>query len=231
MRYYKILSESECHHGLQYHDGLVVDPVPFAETGSCVRGGIYFAREDILAFLCYGPWIREVTIPDDARVVENPGYGARKWRADRVVLGPRRRIDAETVRELIADGADVHACDDDALQWACAKGHAEIARVLLDAGADVHAYEDGALRWASMSGYTEIVRMLLDAGADIHARDDEPVRRASWYGHTETMWLLLDAGADVHARDDEPVRSASERGHTEIVEMLIKHVETGYHRR
>ena len=134
MRFYKITNESEFHHGLQYQDGLNVDPVPFSPEGDCVPGGIYFAREDILAFLNYGPWIREVTIPDDAQMVENPGDHPRKWRADRVILGPRRRIDVDVVRELLDEGADIHTKDGAALRWASGKGHLEVVRLLLDRG-------------------------------------------------------------------------------------------------
>jgi len=63
MNYYKILSKDECHHDLQYKTGLNVDPKPFNPCGNCEPGGIYFSREDILAFLGYGPWIRKVTLP------------------------------------------------------------------------------------------------------------------------------------------------------------------------
>src|SRR4030043_1176868 len=116
MEYYKITNELECQHGLQYHDGLVADSCPFMPIGSCVPGGIYFAREDILAFISYGPWIRTVTLPDDARWVEDPDKNIKKWRADRVLLGPRRRIDAEVVRGLFAGGGGVQVGEGRALR-------------------------------------------------------------------------------------------------------------------
>ena len=74
MFYYKILNEDETHYGMQYKNGLNVDILPFNPSGDCTHGGIYFSREDILAFLGYGIWIRKVTIPKDAKVYENPGY-------------------------------------------------------------------------------------------------------------------------------------------------------------
>jgi len=70
MNYYKILSKDEYHYDLQYKTGLNVDPKPFNPSGNCEPGGIYFSREDILAFLDYGPWIRKVTLPKDALVYE-----------------------------------------------------------------------------------------------------------------------------------------------------------------
>ena len=160
MKYYKILNEEENHNGFQYKDGLNIDSVPFQPKGSCVRGGIYFASKDILAFLDYGSWIREVTIPRDARWVKDPGDGPEKFRADRVILGRRRKITAKVVKELIEEGANIHANRDYAFRYASDNGHTETVKVLLKHGADVHAYDDEALKWASNNGHTETVRLL-----------------------------------------------------------------------
>jgi hypothetical protein len=171
MKYYKILNKKECHNGLQYKDGLNEDPLSFAEDGSCVPGGIYFASKDIFAFIDYGPWIREVTIPEDVKMIKDPGYGPEKlrygpeeFRADKVILGSRRKIDAEVIKELIREGADIHAGNDCALRWAAGNGHTEIVKLLLDRDADIH----GALRRAVESGYTETVKLLLDRGANTY---------------------------------------------------------------
>ena len=222
MKFYKVLHEMEYHNGLQFQDGRVDDPRPFREKGSCVPGGIYFAPvTSIFAFLDYGPWIREVTVLDDIKMVKDPGYGPEKYRASSVVLGPRERwADPEVLRRLIEEGADVHAADDFALRWASKNGHTEAAKVLLEAGADVHMWNDEALRWAARNGHTEVVRLLLDAGADVHARDNEALRWAARNGHTETVRLLLDAGADVHAWNDYALRLAARNGHTEVVQVL-----------
>ena len=224
MKFYKITNEDEHHNGLQYQDGLNVDPLPFSEDGDCVPGGIYFAREDILAFLNYGPWIREVTIPDDARMVENPGDPPRKWRADRVFLDPRRRIDVDVIQELLDQGANIHAYNGAALRWASIFGHLEVVRLLLDRGADIHTRNDEVLRGASEFGHLEVIRLLLDRGADIHAEDNHALRRASRNGHLEAVRLLLDRGADIHTYDDEALLCASENGHAEVVELLKKHM-------
>ena len=89
--YYKVTNEEECHNGLQYHDGLIIDPVPFDDNPkhTCVSGGIYFTtKEYIHIFLRYGCWIRPIKIPKDARVVLDPRDD--KYRADRVVMLPRK---------------------------------------------------------------------------------------------------------------------------------------------
>jgi ankyrin repeat protein len=132
-----------------------------------------------------------------------------------------RERKVEFVKYLLDAGADVHADNDRALQWASDKGHTEIVKLLLDAGADVHARDDYALRWASDNGHTEVVKLLLDAGADVHAYDDYALRAASDKGHTEVVKLLLDAGADVHASDDAALRLASHYGRTEVVKLLL----------
>ena len=199
MKFYKTLNERENHNGLQFHEGRVNDPRPFKKTGSCVPGGIYFAPvTTILAFLNYGPWLREITVPDDVQMVQDPGYGPEKYRASSVVLGPRERwSDPKVMRRLIAEGADIHAGSDFALRWASRNGHTETVRTLLDAGADVRAEDDLALRWAAECGHTETVRTLLDAGADVHAEDSAALRWAAENGHTETVQVLVEAGASL----------------------------------
>ena len=222
MKFYKVLREKENHNGLQFRDGQVDDPRPFEEEGSCVPGGIYFAPvTTILAFLNYGPWLREITVPDDVQMVQDPGYGPEKYRASSIVLGPRERwSDPKVMRRLIAEGADIHIDDDYALRCAAEDGYTKAVQVLLDAGADVHSVGDFALRWAAEGGHTETVHLLLETGADVHARKDEALRLAASNGHTKVVQMLLDAGADVYAWNDYALRWALESGHLETVQVL-----------
>ena len=129
MNYYKITNEEEKHNNMQYKDGLNVDILPFNPKGDCESGGIYFSREDILAFLEYGPWIRKVELPEDAKVYENPG-SPKKWKSDKVVLGERRRVDAAIIKELVEQGANARADNDYALRWATYNGHLEVVEFL-----------------------------------------------------------------------------------------------------
>ena len=173
MNYYKILRKDECHNEFQFKDGLNIDTVPFNPTGTCQKGGIYFSREDILAFLNYGPWIRQVTIPEDAQVYKDPESSPEKWKADKIILGPRKRIDLDVIKSLFKEGADIHSCNDYALRWASEYGHLEIVKFLVENGADIHVWDDYALRRASQNGHLEIVKFLIKKGADIHIREDE----------------------------------------------------------
>ena len=159
MKYYKILNEEECHNGLQYKTGLNVDPLPFNPSGDCKPGGIYFAREDILAFLNHGSWIREVIIPEDAQVYENPGE-PKKWKADKVILRERERIDVDVIKRLIKEGADPRVCDNEALIWAAENGHTEVVRLLIPVS-DPKACDNEAPRWATEYEHTEVVKAMV----------------------------------------------------------------------
>jgi hypothetical protein len=194
MKYWKILNESECHNGLKYKTGLntLLPHEQWNPSGDCEPGGIYYAGADILAFVSYGPWVREVTIPDDARTYKNPD-SPEKWKADKVILGRRRKWTNPTVLEgLIADGAYVHACGDYALRWASRNGHLAVVKLLLKHGAAVHADGDYALRWASGNGHLEVLELLLKHGAYVHADDDAALRWASENGHLEVVKLLKE---------------------------------------
>jgi len=225
MKFYKILNEKECHNGLQYKTGLNVDPLAFNPKGTCEPGGIYYTQKDILAFLRYGPWIREVVIPDDAQVYKDPDENPEKWKANKVVLRKRRRITPEVVEELIKEGADACADGNEALHWASTNGRIEIIKALLENGANVHAEDDRPLRYAAAYGHTGTVKLLLENGADVHAWDDYALRWASYNGNTETVKVLLENGADVHARNGEALKGASINGHTKIVKLLKEWME------
>ena len=92
--YYKITNKEENHHGLQYHDGLIIDPIKFDDDPkkSCVEGGIYFTtKERLHEFFGHGCWIRPVKIPSNAKVVLDPI--GDKYRADKLFFKPRKNFD------------------------------------------------------------------------------------------------------------------------------------------
>jgi len=225
VNYYKITNQKETHHRMQYKTGLNVDVLPFNPSGDCEPGGIYFSREDILAFLDYGPWIRKVTIPEDTKIYENPG-SPKKWKANKVILGRRSKITAKKIKQLIEEGADPKACDCLALQWAAKRGHLEIVKLLLEAGADPKAYDGLALQWAANNGHLEVVKLLLEAGADPKTCDNLALQRAAEKGHLEIVKLLLEAGADPKADNSLALRWAIKNGHLEIVKLLEEAIKT-----
>jgi len=188
MDYYKILNKEECHYGLQYKFGLNIDPKEFNPSGDCEPGGIYFSREDILAFLDCGIWIRKVTLPEDARVYENPGK-PKKWKADRVILGKKEKITAKIIKRLIDEGADPKICDSWPLRCAAIRGHLKIVKFLLPYS-DPEAKNCYALRWAARNGYFEIVKLLLPL-SDAKMYESEALKNAIKSDQLEIVKLLI----------------------------------------
>ena len=217
MDYYKILNKEECHYGLQYKFGLNIDNDEFNPRGTCEPGGIYFSREDILAFLVHGPWIRKVTLPEDARVYENPGK-PRKWKTDKVILGKKEKITAKVIKRLIDEGADPKICDSWPLRCAAEFGHLDIVKLLLPYS-DPKAKNSEALRYAAENGYFEIVKLLLPY-SNPKVCNSEALRYATYGKHLEIVKLLLPL-SDAKAYNSWPLRCAAEHGYVDIVKLLI----------
>lgn len=161
MRYYKLTNETECHNGLQFHEGLNVDPQPFRPDKRC-GGGMYFFPEFALWQWIYfvscseGPtrWIREVTFPEDARIWDQ-GF---MLKCDKFILGPRQRFSDQDIPRFVnwTNPAVVKAV----------KTRNDVGRVLA---------------WAQSNGYTDVSEHTFvdedgsNGGADVseHTSDDE----------------------------------------------------------
>jgi len=219
MKYYKIINKEKKHHNLSYNPGIIQDPIEFNPSGDCTPGGIYFAKEDILAFLDYGCYISEVSLLKDSKIYKNPKEPI-KYKANKIILGKFKKITLTVIKELVKEGANIHAGKNAALKWASLNGHLEIVKYLIQEGADLHAENNYALRRASLNGHLEIVKYLIQEGADIHAGSEYALRLASQYGHLEVVKYLIKKGANIHAEDEYALRWASENGHLEIVEYL-----------
>lgn len=163
---FKIVNK-DGHKGLIYKEGWNIDPLPFNPHGNCEDGGIYFAGRDILAFLCYGESVYEVT--NYSTPYENPDT-PKKYKAHKVKLkyiGEWKNV--EVMKYLIKHGADVHADNDYAIRYSAINGYLEVVKYLIEHGADVHADNDFALRCSVEMGNLEVVKYLLEQGADVHA--------------------------------------------------------------
>ena len=81
--FYKILRRDLTHHGFTYQPGLNVDTERF-EPEAWSSGGLYFSDlEHIAEYLEYGDLVARVTLPPDARwIQEAPG----QFKADRIIL-------------------------------------------------------------------------------------------------------------------------------------------------
>lgn len=152
------------------------------------------------------------------------------------IVAAARASDADTVRTLLAEGADVDAAQPDgatALHWAAYRNDHETVLLLLDAGADVNAANElGATpTWlAADNGSARMVERLLDAGADsdiaLH-NGETPVMTASRTGNADAVRQLAARGADVNARERSRGQTALmwavAQGHHEIIDVLLAH--------
>ncbi len=156
MKYYRVNNLKENHMGLQYKTGLVED---YRRCGIGFLGGIHFASVDILAFINFGPWIREVTIPSNT-IIHKAGYNAKEFKAQRVILGERRKITLSVIKELVSEGADVNAVNGTPLINATCLRNFGLVKTLLDCGANPMVSDAEALKIASKINRYDILNLL-----------------------------------------------------------------------
>ena len=156
------------------------------------------------------PDTSEQPVSDAARSVEEPEKAAPR-------ISVKALHDAaytggiETVRQAIAQGADVNASDADgriALQLAAFEGHTEVVQLLLDNGAQLDHLDSAgrtALLYASSGPNPETVLVLLGAGADTNIVDKvekfSALMFAAAEGQLEVVRALLQYKADTTLKD------------------------------
>eukprot|EP00755_Sulcionema_specki_P038834 Sspe_Gene.23929::Locus_9374_Transcript_1_1_Confidence_1.000_Length_1180::g.23929::m.23929 len=143
----------------------------------------------------------------------------------------------EEVEQLIAEGADVDAIDDDdftALLLAAERNpRTDVIGVLLDAGATLN-WEGSSrltpLHMAALGNTGEVVEYLLQRGANVEARDanrDTALHCAASYNpSTGVIRALLDAGSPLNVRGTRdlhwtPLHAAVWGNVPEVVEYLL----------
>ncbi|HEU4619354.1 MAG TPA: ankyrin repeat domain-containing protein [Gammaproteobacteria bacterium] len=150
------------------------------------------------------------------------------------VAAAARNADADAVRKLLAEGADVNAPEADgtsALVWAAYQQSPELVSLLLKAGADPNAannFDVTPLLQAARYGDAAIVKLLLDGGADRSkaTRDGEtPLMAAARAGGVEAVKILLEHGADPNATESlwnqTALMWATAEGHLDVVDALL----------
>lgn len=147
---------------------------------------------------------------------------------------------SETMRRLLADGADVRVRESlrgwTPLHLAARQGRADLVELLAEAGADVHA-EDPAgqtpLFPACGCGRREAAAALIHRGAEVNTADEQgasPLLLAVCNRDAALAALLIEAGADVNFRPEEdeafdvisPLHVAAALGSPELVELLLR---------
>ena len=141
--------------------------------------------------------------------------------------------DAATVRQLVGEGIDVNATDQDnrtARMYASFNGHTEIVQFLIDSGAEValrDAAGRNALLYASTGPFPETVRLLLENNADPNIREATesftPIMHAAAEGQLEVVKILLEYGADPALKDvdgESAYMFAVANGHMAVAAIL-----------
>lgn len=134
--------------------------------------------------------------------------------------------DLEAIRESIIQGADAL---DDALFQAAEIGDVQSVKELIAIGANIHSKDrlvgDTPLIFAANNGHLEVVRLLLTKGAkDLYGA----IFNAASSGHIDIVKLLIEQGADLPALN-EALSGAARSDQLEIVNLLIASgAEIGY---
>ena len=160
----------------------------FASELEKVREFIRNRKSDIQAEIANGMpvWRRR---PDPPFVISADGDFMKSFlkSIENTLVGAARAGNLETIKQHIADGADVNA---------------------------LH-FEMPPLAWAAMMGQTEAAELLLQQGADINGRNADAntaLHLAIFLGRAETAELLLKNGADVNLKNSDGATSVDMLG-------------------
>ena len=166
------------------------------------------------------------------------------WTAllEAVILGNGGPRHTETVRLLVAAGANVNLADRQGvtpLAHARKRGFDSMAAILEQAGARARPSDPAidardalgrtALMRATYAGDATAVGALLEAGADVNLRDfmlNNPFLYAGAEGMLDIVKLTTKAGADPRITNrygGTALIPAAERGHVEVVKYLLEH--------
>src|SRR5436190_11482963 len=157
--------------------------------------------------------------------------------ADSRLIDAVKARDADAVRTLIAQGADVNAAEGDGstpLHWSAANGDMTITEALLKAGARVTAATRiggmSPLFMAAKNGSAEVVAALLQAGAEAREANSNGttvLMMAAAAGSAPAVTMLLDRGADPDAKESTSGQTAlmfaAARNSADAIRALLAH--------
>lgn len=170
--YFKITNQEEKHYGLQYKNGIIEDILPFNNNprATCCEGGIYFSDEkNIIKFFTYGPWIRQVEIPEGAQWIQDPS--GNKWRASKLFFHPRKKLwSYKTLQWLFDNGVDVISHINFMLEEGVRTGSVEVVKFFIDK--NIIFDKDYYLIRAAAYGDCKMAKFLLKHGASINDSDN-----------------------------------------------------------
>lgn len=129
-----------------------------------------------------------------------------------------------TIKQLIVDGANPKANEDDFFVWACAFYSKSIIKYLLQF-CDINTQKGLPLTQAVSEGRLDIVKFLVENGADIHADDDTPVFYSVFRGNTKNLSSILKYLVEADKFTEHmnyAFQHACEIGNYEVVSYLLK---------
>jgi hypothetical protein len=135
-----------------------------------VTGSICYYKKDILASLHQGNCVFEVELLEDSKVCECSSGKIKRWKTDKYILKNKRRINLETIKKLVEQGANIHVGGELPLYWAVEKGHLDIVKYIIDKGADMHKHKNSLMCWAASRGNLDLVKYFIEQGADIYTK-------------------------------------------------------------
>ena len=219
--YFKVTNREECHYGFQYQDGLNVLTEPFIEDEIESPNGFHFTDiENILIYLDFGCYLREIRLPTDDQEFKIVQAGEHIWRANKIILGKRRELsDINTFNYLLNVGLDIEYSVLE-VSWAAANGYLDIVKLFVENGSGCISKEI-AIMGAASSGHFEIVKYLME---NVNTSDliNDLLANAASSGHLPMVEFLVENGANIHYRNEYALRNAVRKGHTDIVDYLIK---------
>jgi len=211
--YYKITNTTENHHGFQYRPGLNVLKEPFS-----LSGFYYTDISHILNFLDYGIYLRKVSIPRDASVVQD----GDKWRSDKIILQEKYLLgDLETFRYLYAQGAPVKN-NVTVLEWAAKNGYLTIVKYVLDFDVSLDVSENNGFSITSMiDSLFRFFKVIWGSEIEIDINHTDSLELAAGHGHLEVVKYLVSIGSCYLSRYNTAVQFAAGNGHLEVIKYLF----------
>ena len=163
-------------------------------------------------------------------------FAISSWASEARIADAAQKGDADLLRSLLSQKADVNATQPDgstALHWIVRADDLDTADLLIRAGASVSAANRRGitpLDLACVNGSAVMIRKLLDAGANPNAADPEgqtPLMTAARTGNPDAVRVLLDKGAAVNAKDtvagQTALMFAITENHPDAVRVLLDH--------
>lgn len=130
----------------------------------------------------------------------------------------------ETVRLLIARGADYSLGYPCPIHQAAKRGYERVVQILLDAGDDIDREgEGGPLTAAVKNEKVPMIQYLLNQGINLRSKSIQTALNfAAGHGYEKIVRMLAAHGADVNHDDHRPMLSALMFGQYDVVQTLLE---------